>query len=113
MHLGTLLVHVRRVGMTQMMRRFAAALTLVVTTGPAGSKGDEFLPLPPGGVVYPVRARNDTSSDYPFLPEWEKNLAAGADGCNSANTGHWNWRVSGLGCNMVRELNMHAGSFQG
>lgn len=59
---------------------------------------------PPDDAAYSVRALNDTSDAYPFLSTWETNyLSAGPTGCVGANTGHWNWRVSGLGCNMNRE----------
>lgn len=83
------------------MHRLASIMTVVMANG-LGSQADN-LPVPPGGVVHPLRALNDTSNDYPFLPEWESNLTEGPDGCTDANTGHWNWLICGLGCNMVRE----------
>ncbi|CAM9766126.1 unnamed protein product [Scytosiphon promiscuus] len=62
--------------------------------------GSTAVGLPPGGSVYHLRPVNDTSTSYPFLPEWESNLTTGLAGCNDYRTGHWNWRISGLGCNM-------------
>lgn len=87
-------------GVRKLARKIVAAALVCGTICGVGKVGA----YPPQGASYPVRALNDTSDDYPFLSKWETNyLSTGPVGCDGANTGHWTWRVSGLGCNMNRE----------
>lgn len=53
--------------------------------------------------AYDIPGGSRAAEGYPFTELWMAKLATGAPGCHNARTGHFDWRISGLGCNMVRE----------